>query len=83
MILSVNSDFSLNSFSKVMFVMAASCVLFEIRTEFLNVIRRVSLALGGYYILSSAGLLASSQYASGRSCVRPSRHRFSWFYSVF
>jgi hypothetical protein len=31
----------------------------------------------------SAGLLASSQYASGRSCDRSSRHRFSWFPSVF
>jgi hypothetical protein len=30
-----------------------------------------------------AGQLASSQYASGISCDRPSRHRFSWFSSVF
>jgi hypothetical protein len=35
------------------------------------------------YILLFAGLLARSQYASGRSCDRPSRHRFSWFSSVF
>jgi hypothetical protein len=32
----------------------------------------------GCYNLSFAGLLASSQYASDRSCDRPSRHRFSW-----
>jgi hypothetical protein len=30
-----------------------------------------------------AGLLTSSQYVTGRSCDRPSRHRFSWFSSVF
>jgi hypothetical protein len=43
----------------------------------------LSLGLGCYYILSSAGLLASSQYASGRSSDRPFRHRFSWVSSVF
>jgi hypothetical protein len=38
----------------------------------------------GYCILSFAGLLASStQYASGRSCDRPARHRYSWVSSVF
>jgi hypothetical protein len=37
----------------------------------------------GCYILSLARLLASSQYASRRSCDRLSRHRFSWFSSVF
>jgi hypothetical protein len=30
-----------------------------------------------------AGLLACSQYASGRVCDWKSRHAFSWFYSVF
>jgi hypothetical protein len=35
------------------------------------------------HILLFARLLARSQYASGRSCDRPSRHRFSWFFSVF
>jgi hypothetical protein len=38
---------------------------------------------GDFFLLLFAGLLASSQYASGRSCDRPSRHRFSWFSSVF
>jgi hypothetical protein len=46
-------------------------VLFEVETEFLNIIDM------------NFGFLASSQYASGRSCDRPSRHRFSWFSSVF
>jgi hypothetical protein len=32
---------------------------------------------GLFVFLSFAGLLARSQYASGRSCDRPSRHRFS------
>jgi hypothetical protein len=30
-----------------------------------------------------AGLLAGSHYPSGRSCCRPSRHRFSWFSSGY
>jgi hypothetical protein len=46
-------------------------------------VTQVRETLGGYYIVLFAGLLASSQYASGRSCDRPSRHRFSWFSSVF
>jgi hypothetical protein len=38
----------------------------------------------GYHILFFAGLPASgSQYASGRSCDRPSRHRFPCSSSVF
>jgi hypothetical protein len=32
---------------------------------------------------SVAGLLDSSQYTTGRSCDRPSRHRFFWFSSAF
>jgi hypothetical protein len=39
--------------------------------------------LGISRILLSAGPLARSQCVSGRSCYRPSRHRFSWFSSVF
>jgi hypothetical protein len=36
-----------------------------------------------YHVILFAGLLARSQYASGRSCDQPSRHRFYWFSSVF
>jgi hypothetical protein len=36
-----------------------------------------------FIFLLFAGLLARRQFASGRSCDRPSRHRFSWFSSVF
>jgi hypothetical protein len=37
-ILSVTAIISLNSVSKLMFLMVVNCVLFEVRTEFLNII---------------------------------------------
>jgi hypothetical protein len=39
--------------------------------------------LRGYHIILFVGLLASSQYTSGRSCDQPTRHRFSWVSFVF
>jgi hypothetical protein len=45
--------------------------------------RNLALKTRGFFLISFAGLLASSQYASGRFCDRPSRHRFSRFSSVF
>jgi hypothetical protein len=38
MILSVNRDYILNSVNKLMDVTVKGCVLFEVRTEFLNTI---------------------------------------------
>jgi hypothetical protein len=38
MILSVNSDYFLNSVKKLMLVMVTGCGLFEVRTESLNII---------------------------------------------
>jgi hypothetical protein len=37
-ILSVNSDYFLQQRNKLMFIMMAVCVLFEVRTQFLNII---------------------------------------------
>jgi hypothetical protein len=54
------------------------CVLYEVRTEILN-------TKTSFFVISLlfAGLLSGSQSASGRSCDRPSQHRFSWISSVF
>jgi hypothetical protein len=37
-ILSVNRGYFLKSINKFMFLMVTGCVLFEVRTEFLNII---------------------------------------------
>jgi hypothetical protein len=47
------------------------------------ILRLVKADMRNFYILLFAGLLASRQYAFGRSYDRPSWHRFSWFSSVF
>jgi hypothetical protein len=38
MILTVNSDISLNSVNHLIFVMVKCCVFYAVRTEFLNII---------------------------------------------
>jgi hypothetical protein len=37
MILNVNKDISLDIVNKLMFLMVTGCVLFEVKTEFLNI----------------------------------------------
>jgi hypothetical protein len=74
----------LNSIKHLIFLVVKCGVLFEVRNRFLyTILTKSSFKRQGFFKISTAGLLASSQYASGRSCDLPSRHRFSWFSSVF
>jgi len=64
---------------------AASWVRFTFLFVFLQLSIKKQHTLGKCWgiLFLLARLMYSSQYAFGRSCDRSSRHRFSWFSSVF
>jgi hypothetical protein len=83
-----NKTFSRNVFSHPFQTHSVDGCFFTLRdkTRFNYVVLKLAikqrLTCEGNLILC-AGLLASSQCVSGRSCDRSSRHRFSWFSPVF
>jgi hypothetical protein len=72
MIVSINRDYFCKSGKKLMMVMVTGCVLFEIRTEFLNIIqtnfgvKELNISVqGSYYSCSSNGRTQQSSDCEG------------------